>query len=62
VRRVIETADRLSPLLANLSPAIERLHRLHIGGTFRSAVVHASGSKADGSQPEAKPNREQEKP
>ncbi len=28
VRRVVETADRLSPLLANLSPAIERVHRL----------------------------------
>ena len=30
VRRVIEAADRLSPLLANLSPAIERIHRLHL--------------------------------
>ena len=30
VRRVVETADRLSPLLANLSPAIERVHRLRI--------------------------------
>ncbi len=42
VRRVIETADRLSALLANLSPAIERVHRLSIGGTFRSVVVHAA--------------------
>ena len=30
VRRVVETADRLSPLLANLSPAIARVHRLRI--------------------------------
>jgi uncharacterized OsmC-like protein len=30
VRRVVETADRLSPLLANLSPAIRRTHRLRI--------------------------------
>lgn len=30
VRRVVETADRLSPLLANLSPAIERVHRLGV--------------------------------
>jgi len=30
VRRVVETADRLSPLLANLSPAIERVHRVRI--------------------------------
>jgi putative redox protein len=28
VRRVVEMADRLSPLLANLSPAIERVHHL----------------------------------
>jgi uncharacterized OsmC-like protein len=30
VRRVVETADRLSPMLANLSPAIERVHHLRI--------------------------------
>ena len=30
VRRVVETADRLSFVLANLSPAIERVHRLRI--------------------------------
>ena len=30
VRRVVETADRLSPLLANLSPAITRIHHLRI--------------------------------
>jgi uncharacterized OsmC-like protein len=36
VRRVVETADRLSPLLANLSPAIERVHRLRVTGTERS--------------------------
>jgi len=30
VQRVVETADRLSPLLANLSPAIERVHHLRI--------------------------------
>ena len=30
VRRVVETADRLSFLLANLSPAIERVHHLRI--------------------------------
>jgi uncharacterized OsmC-like protein len=30
VRRVVETANRLSPMLANLAPAIRRLHRLSI--------------------------------
>jgi uncharacterized OsmC-like protein len=30
VRRVVETADRLSPMLAILSPAIERVHRLRV--------------------------------
>jgi uncharacterized OsmC-like protein len=30
VRRVVELADRRSPMLANLSPAIERVHRLTI--------------------------------
>jgi uncharacterized OsmC-like protein len=30
VRRVVETADRLSPLLGNLSATIERIHHLRI--------------------------------
>jgi putative redox protein len=30
VRRVVETADRLSPMLSNLSPAIARAHALTI--------------------------------
>jgi uncharacterized OsmC-like protein len=30
VRRVVETADRLSPLLANLSPEIQRVHHLRV--------------------------------
>jgi uncharacterized OsmC-like protein len=30
VRRVVETADRLSPMLANLAPAVRRIHRLTI--------------------------------
>jgi putative redox protein len=30
VRRVVELADRSSPMLANLSPAIERIHALTI--------------------------------
>jgi uncharacterized OsmC-like protein len=30
VRRVVQTADRLSPLLANLSPGIERVHHLRL--------------------------------
>ncbi len=30
VRRVVETADRLSPMLANLSPSVQRSHRLTI--------------------------------
>ena len=38
VRRVVETADRLSPMLANLSPAIERVHKLRIVGTRRHAT------------------------
>lgn len=40
VRRVVETADRLSALLSNLSPAITRVHRLRLvrpgGDTERS--------------------------
>jgi uncharacterized OsmC-like protein len=28
VRRIVAAADRLSPMLANLSPAVRRLHRL----------------------------------
>jgi len=36
VRRVVETADRLSPLLANLSPAIERVHRVRVVSTAPS--------------------------
>lgn len=30
VRRLVEHADRLSPMLANLSPAIERVHTLSV--------------------------------
>jgi len=30
VRQVVATADRFSPMLANLSPAIERVHRLRV--------------------------------
>jgi uncharacterized OsmC-like protein len=30
VRAVVETADRLSPMLANLSPSVNRVHRLSI--------------------------------
>jgi uncharacterized OsmC-like protein len=30
VRRVVATADRLSPMLANLAPAVRRLHHLTI--------------------------------
>ena len=41
LQRVVETAQRLSPMLANLSPAIERVHHLRIvrphQGTLRSA-------------------------
>ena len=37
VRRLVETADRLSPMLANLSPAIERVHRLRV------EPAHATG-------------------
>ena len=37
VRRLVETADRLSPMLANLTPAVVRSHRLTViaprGGT-----------------------------
>jgi uncharacterized OsmC-like protein len=31
VRQLVETADRLSPMLANLSPRIVRVHRLTVG-------------------------------
>ncbi len=37
VRRVVETADRLSPMLANLSPEIARVHRLTVAGVGGSA-------------------------
>ncbi|MES1172675.1 MAG: OsmC family protein [Bacteroidota bacterium] len=30
IQRVVETADRLNPLLANLSPAIQRVHHLRV--------------------------------
>jgi uncharacterized OsmC-like protein len=30
IRRLVETANRLNPMLANLSPAIKRIHRLMI--------------------------------
>ncbi|HVT09953.1 MAG TPA: OsmC family protein [Polyangia bacterium] len=30
VRRLVDTADRLNPLLANLSPAIHRVHHLRL--------------------------------
>jgi uncharacterized OsmC-like protein len=30
VRRVVETADRLSPMLANLAPSVRRVHHLSI--------------------------------
>jgi len=36
VRRLVETADRLSPLLANLSFAVHRVHRLTIVPAERS--------------------------
>jgi uncharacterized OsmC-like protein len=38
VRRVIEQTDRLSPMLANLSPAIERVHALTIKPTHNQLV------------------------
>ncbi len=37
VRQVVETADRLSPMLANLSPGIVRVHRLTVGPKAGSA-------------------------
>jgi len=50
LRRVAETAAGLSPILACLSPAIERVHRLHLvdtrRGTDRSTGGHASQSEA----------------
>jgi uncharacterized OsmC-like protein len=30
VRRMVETADRLSPMLANIATSVERLHRLSV--------------------------------
>ena len=41
VRRVVETADRLSPMLANLSPRIERAHHLTITGTTADTTNQA---------------------
>lgn len=38
VRRVVDTSDRLNPMLACLSPAIPRLHRLQV---FRPGSLHA---------------------
>jgi uncharacterized OsmC-like protein len=42
VRRMVATADRLSPMLANLSPAIERVHRLRVIDT-RAGVQAGRG-------------------
>jgi uncharacterized OsmC-like protein len=39
VRRMVETADRLSPMLANLAPHIERVHRLSITPPQAHAAV-----------------------
>lgn len=50
VRDLVEQADRLSPMLANLAPSVARSHRLTViaprstaqkGGTGRSPVGHA---------------------
>lgn len=30
VRRIVETADRLSPMLANLAPSVRRIHQLAV--------------------------------
>ena len=42
VRQVVETADRLSPMLANLSPEIARVHRLTVGPKAASAPTERS--------------------
>ncbi len=42
VRRVVETADRLSPMLANLSPSIVRVHRLTVGPKGPTAPTERS--------------------
>lgn len=43
VRRVVATADRFSPMLANLSPAIERVHRLCVIEAQAGARAGAGG-------------------
>jgi uncharacterized OsmC-like protein len=40
VRRMVETADRLSPMLANISPSVERVHRLTVVRPRAEAVAH----------------------
>src|SRR5262249_43968824 len=37
VRRMVETADRLSPMLANIAPAVERIHHLTVVAPHREA-------------------------
>jgi uncharacterized OsmC-like protein len=49
VRRVVETANRLSPMLANLSREVEQLHRLTVLPAERAVPsrVTPPGSRAD---------------
>lgn len=46
VRQVVEAADRLNPILANLSPAVQRIHRLTVIKPRRTAVSPPAGSAA----------------
>lgn len=48
VRRVVEIADRLSPMLANLTPQIERVHNLVVVQTDASADGNAHPAVAKG--------------
>lgn len=43
VRQVVATADRFSPMLANLSSAIERVHRLRVTDTRTGLQAGAGG-------------------
>jgi len=50
VRRVVETADRLSPMLANISPAVRRSTHLTV---LQASSAGSSSPSSSGSSPDA---------
>ena len=58
VRAVVETADRLSPMLANLASSIERVHRL----TIVPGLPTAKRAEPQIAQPNLRPENERKRP